>query len=134
MKYEITTFHWCFQPILERKYWKSSSITLSALSLIVIFMLSLFECITCSSSVSLWKAKLIAIVSWTIYVSGFLRSFLISFKYQLILLRYSSTDNCYYKKKLPLLVYNNLVLHAQKGSNYFFFFNLNILLIPSTMV
>ena len=38
---------------LERSDSKSSSITSSALSLVMISMLSFFECITCSSSVSL---------------------------------------------------------------------------------
>ena len=48
--------------------------------------LSLFEWITCSSSLSLEDIKLIAIVNWTFYVLDFLRSFLISFQNDLILL------------------------------------------------
>ena len=43
----------------------------SALSLIVISMLSPFECITHSSSLSLEEIKLIAIVNWIFYLSDF---------------------------------------------------------------
>ena len=52
---------------------KSSFITLSALSFIMISMLSIFECITRSSSLSMKKIKLIAIVNWIFHVSDFLR-------------------------------------------------------------
>ena len=55
-------------------------------------MLSLFECITHSSSLSLEEIKLIAIFNWIFHVSDFLRLFMMSFKYGLILLRYSLTD------------------------------------------
>ena len=44
-----------------------------------------FECITCSSSLSLEEIKLIAIVNCNSHVLDFLRSFMISFKYGLIL-------------------------------------------------
>ena len=37
--------------------------------------------------------ELIAIVNWMLYVSGFLRLFMMSFKYGLTLIRYSSTDS-----------------------------------------
>ena len=53
----------------------------------------LFECIKCSSSVSLEKIKLIAIASSVFQVPHFLRLFMISFKYCLTLLRYSSIDS-----------------------------------------
>ena len=53
-------------------------------------MLPVFECITSSSSVSLEDIKLIAIVNWIFHASDFLRSVMISFKYGLTLLRYSS--------------------------------------------
>ena len=65
IKYEIIPFIDVSNPILylERSDWKSSSITSSALSLITISILSPFECITCSSSLSLEGIKLIAIVN-----------------------------------------------------------------------
>ena len=44
----------------------------SALSLIMISMLSFSECITCSSSLSLEETKLIAIVNWIFQVLDFL--------------------------------------------------------------
>ena len=72
---------------------KSSFITSSASSLIMISVLSLFEWITHSSSLSMEEIKLFAIVNWIFHVSDFLRLFMMSFKYGLILLRYSSTDS-----------------------------------------
>ena len=51
----------------------SSLITLSALSLIMISMLSLFECITWFLSVSLEDIKLIASVNWNFYTSKILK-------------------------------------------------------------
>ena len=84
-----TTFHLIF-----RKNWsKIYVINLSALSLTIISLLSLLECITCSLSLSLEEIKLIAILNWFFRVSEFLRWFKISFKYRLILLRYSSSDS-----------------------------------------
>ena len=57
-------------------------------------MLPPFECITHSSSLSsLEEIRLIAIVNWIFHVSDFSRLFMMPFKYSLILLRYSSTDN-----------------------------------------
>ena len=44
---------------LERSYWKSYSITLSVLSLIMVAMLSLFDCITCFPSLSLEKIAIV---------------------------------------------------------------------------
>ena len=54
-----------FNPIRnqERRDSKSSLIALSTLSQVKISMLSLFECITCSSSMSLEEIKLIAIIN-----------------------------------------------------------------------
>ena len=67
--------------------------TLSASSLIMIPILSLFESIRCSWSLSsLLQIKLIAIVSWIFYVLDFLRLFMIFLKHGLILFRYSSID------------------------------------------
>ena len=76
---------------------KSSSTTSSASSFIIISMSPVFECISYSSSLSsLEETKLIASINWIFYVSDFLRSFMISYKYGLILLRYSSTDSVFY--------------------------------------
>ena len=68
-------------------------------------MLSIFECITCCSSMSLEDAKLVSIFNRGFYVSDFLRLFMyyISFKYVLILLRYSSVDVLFLP---PLLSYS----------------------------
>ena len=59
----------------------------------IIFMLSLFECITRSSSVPLEEIILIASVNAIFYVSYISGLFIISFKYGLILLRYFSIDS-----------------------------------------
>ena len=68
----------------------------------MISMLSLFECITCSSLLSKEEIKLFAIVNSIFYVSDFLRLFMMSFKYRLILLRYSSTDSVLFLSQLLL--------------------------------
>ena len=71
-------------------------------------MLSFFEWVTCSWSLSLEEIKQNAIVNWIFHVSDFMRLFMMSFKYGLILLRCSATDtfllpdfyiqyNCYAK-------------------------------------
>ena len=90
--------------IVERNDCKSSSRTSSALSLIIIYMLSPFECITRSSSSSLEEIKLIATVSWIFYVSDFLRLSMMPFKCRLILLRYSSADSVLFLS--PSLLYS----------------------------
>ena len=59
----------------------------------MISMLSLFEFITRSSSLSMEEIKLFAIVNLIFHVSNFLRLFMKYFKYGLILLRHSSTDS-----------------------------------------
>ena len=59
--------------------------TSSALSLIIISKLLLFECITRSLLVSLCKVKLIALVSWIFQASDILRSFITYFKYDPVL-------------------------------------------------
>ena len=61
----------------------------------MISILSLFECITRSSSLFLEEIKLIATVNWVFHESEFLRLFNMSFKYHLILLKYSSTDSVF---------------------------------------
>ena len=89
---------------LERSDLKSSTIISSALNLIMISMLSLLECITHSSSVSLEDKNITYIVNWIFHVSNFLRSFMISFKYGLILLTYSLIDSFLFIS--PLLSYS----------------------------
>ena len=66
------------------------------------FMLLLSECITCSSSLSMEETNLFAIVNWIFPVSNFLRLFMMSFKYGLISLRYSSTDSVLFPSLLLL--------------------------------
>ena len=54
-------------------------------------MLSVFECVTRSFSLSMEEIKLFAIANWIFHqMSDFFRLFIMSFKYGLILLRYSS--------------------------------------------
>ena len=109
---------------LDRSDWKSSCITSSALSLIIISMLSPFECMTHSSSLSLDDIKLIVIVYWIFHISDFLRPFR-SFKYDLILLRYSSTDNVLCST--VTFIVNKIVTAKITYSNWFtiiFFFML----------
>ena len=67
-------------------------------------MLSLFECISSSSSLSIEEIKLFAIVNLIFHVQDFLRLFMMSLKYGLILLRYSSTDSVSFIS--PLLSYS----------------------------
>ena len=62
----------------------------------MISMLSLFECITCSSLLSLEELKLIATVNRIFDGLGFLRLSFMDFKYDLILLRYSSTGSGFF--------------------------------------
>ena len=76
--------------ITESKY---SSITSSVLSLIMISVLSLFECIKRSSSLSLEERKLIDAFNRIFHVSDFLR--LSMMFYGLILLIYFSTDSVF---------------------------------------
>ena len=47
-------------------------------------MLSLFECITCSSATSVVEIKITAIAGWIFHVTDLLRLFMMSFKYSLI--------------------------------------------------
>ena len=67
-------------------------------------MLWLLGCIIRSSSLPLEETKLIAIGNWFFHVSDFLRSFLISTKYSVILLRYSLIDCVLFPS--PLLSYS----------------------------
>ena len=70
----------CFGYLLRNDL-KRFSITLSAFSLIVISLISLFEFITRSSLLSLVEIKLIGSVNSIFHMSNFLRLFMISSKY-----------------------------------------------------
>ena len=103
------------RPFIDSKlFWyiflsesKSSFITSSASLLIMISILSPFECIIHSSSLSMEEIKLFDIFNWILHVSDFLRLFMISFKYGLVLIRYSSTDNILF---LSLLLSYSILL------------------------
>ena len=70
----------------------------------MISMLPCFEYITRSSSLLyLEEIKLIVVVNLIFHLSDFLRLFMISFKYDLILLRYFLTNSVFL---LPLLLYS----------------------------
>ena len=127
-------------------------------------VLLLFECITCSSSLSLEKIKLITVVNWFFHVSYFLRSIMISFNYDLLLLRYSSIDSVFISITVTFIFniivapkitspYNNLLIiifvtifffmlkKVPNISNYsvfdcfiFFFFSLKRFLVFSIVV
>ena len=134
---------------------ESSSITSSASSLIMISILSLFDCITWSSSLPSEEIKLIAIVNWIFHVSDILKSFMISFKYRLILLGYSSTDSVfcnhgfciqynYYSKNYQLLLSYDIFFKLKKVCNisnysvscfcFFSYFSLKRFLISLIML
>ena len=131
-KDKITALHWCFKSnLIPRKKWLKK-LFWNFICMVInhdFFVIILW--ITHSLSLSLEELKLIAVVNWILHVSGFLKSFLMSFKYGLILSRYSSFDcvlfislyfhiqhNCYSKNRLLSLVCNNLLLHSQKDSQY----------------
>ena len=110
---------------------KSCFITSSASTLIMIYMLSLFEWMAHSSSLSIKEMKLFAIVNWIFHILDVLRLCMMSFNYGLILCRYSLTNsvlllsllllhqyNFYSKSYSLLLVYYNFHLYAQKDSKY----------------
>ena len=67
----------------------------------MVSMLSLLQCITHSSSLSMEEIKLIAIISWIFHVPEFLRLFIMPLKYGLILIRHSSTDSVSFLSLLP---------------------------------
>ena len=106
----------------------------------MISMLSLLECITSSSLLSIEDIKLIAFVSLIFQVSDLLRLYMMSFKNcknfknGLILFRYSSTNSVLFP--LPLLSYsikfNIIVTPKIAHSNWFmiisFFFMLKKIL------
>ena len=88
-------------------------------------MLLLIECITRSSSLSMEEIKLFAIVNWIFHVSKFLRLLMMSFKHDLILLRYSSTDSFFsYWFIIIFFLMLKKIFNISKYSifNYFSFF------------
>ena len=128
-------------------YQKINIVVLSRHKVIISFMLSLLECNTCPSCLSLEDIKLIAIVKWIFRVWYFLlRSYMICFKYGLILFNwfnwFHSIDsvlflspifhilwNCRNRIYLPFLVYSNLLLpflvQILSITDYFVFYYLN---------
>ena len=70
----------------------------------MISMLSLSECVTNSSPVSLEDLMITAVVKWILHVSDALRSFMISFNYGLILLTCFSIHSVLFLS--PLLSYS----------------------------
>ena len=83
---------------------KNYFITSSGWLFIMSSILTLFEYITHSLLLSsLQEIKLLFIGNWIFQVLDFLRSSMISFKYGLVLLRYSSTDSVFL---LPLFLYS----------------------------
>ena len=125
----------------------------------MISMLSLFECITYSSSLSLEEIKSVAIVIWILHALDLLKLLLIFFKYVLILLIYSSTDSFFFchryfhnqhnycsKDYLFLVLCNNLLFMSSCPKRFlisliviflitlFFIFGLKRFLISLTVV
>ena len=89
----------------------------------MISILSLFECITCSSSLYMEEIKVIAVVSWIFHMSDFLRLFMMYFKYDLISLGYSSTDIVLFLSPLLRIQYNYYsknYLFSQVDNNFLF--------------
>ena len=82
-------------------------------------MLLLFECITCSSSMSLEEINVVPIVNYIFHLPDFLRLFMMSFKDGLISFRHSLIDSALLLSPLLcllLLFYNNAFLVVRKGS------------------
>ena len=80
-------------------------------------MLSLFECITRSSPLSVEEIKLFVIVNWVFNVSDFLRLFMISFKYGLMLLRWGSEFLGYEIELRNRVTQNDVTLRATNSKS-----------------
>ena len=114
---------------------KSFFITTSASSLIMISMLSLFECITRCSSLAIDDIKLFAIGDYSFPEWDILRLFMMSFKYGLILLGYSSTVS--FTFITVTFVFNPIVTPKITYSYWFiivFFFLLKKILNTSSLL
>ena len=75
------------------EWFKKKFIFFYTSSLVMISLLSLFECISYTSSFSSEEMKLLAIVNWIFGVLDFVRLFTLFFKYILFLSKYSSTNS-----------------------------------------
>ena len=96
----INNFYWCSELniISRRSYWKTSSITSSALSLIMISMLSVFWFIACSPPLSFKDLKVVAIMFWIFGGADFLKD----------LRNYILRIICVWSSYLTILVYMSL--------------------------
>ena len=72
----------------------------------MISVLSLFECIIRSSSLSIEEIKLFAIVNWIFHVSNFLRLFIMLLKYGLIYLDFFLLMVFYFHHRYFCIQYN----------------------------
>ena len=70
------------------------------------------------SSLSLEEIELIAVVYWISYVSIFLRLFMMSFKYGLIILSYFSTDRVFFSVTATVIF--NLIVTPKITYSYWF--------------
>ena len=102
LKDKLTTFHWCFLPnLISKKRWLNDFFN----NFICFIINRDLYVITFRMHYTLFitvfrRNKLIAIIKWSFHVSGFLRSFMISFKYSLILWSYFSIDSVLYQSPL----------------------------------
>ena len=108
-------YFWYFFDKLPKKFFNNFICFIIDHDFYVIF----FEYITPSSSLSLEEIKLIPFFIWIFHVSDFFRLFIMSFKYGLIVLRYSSTDSVFLS---PLLLQKCFIITFYKNvsniSNY----------------
>ena len=100
----VLTFNWCFQPnmIPRKKRLKKSFYNFIFFIINRDFYVINFECIIHSSSINCN-----VIVNWMLHVSDFFRSFMVSFKYDQILLRYYSNDSFYFYHHYFHIQYNS---------------------------
>ena len=102
LKDKLTTFHWCFLPnLISKKRWLNDFFN----NFICFIINRDLYVITFRMHYTLFitvfrRNKFIAIIKWSFHVSGFLRSFMISFKYGLILWSYFSIDSVLYQSPL----------------------------------
>ena len=124
VKDKISAFHQFF--VSRNKWFKKLLNKFICFFINYDFYAIIFECITCSSSMSIEEIKLIAIGNWIFYVLEFLRVFIMPVKYGSVSLTYSlfyfyhhychiQYNSCY-KNYLFLLAFNNLFPFAQKCS------------------
>ena len=115
IKYEINTFHSHFQPSLTSR---KKCLKNLYYNFICSIMIHDFYVITLWMHFkSLGETKLIAIVNWIFHVSDFSR-FFISFKYGLILLRYSSINRLFIFITITFIF--NIILAPKITYSYWF--------------